>query len=78
MLRAIGAAVVTRSRQTRRSLRGIMWVSFAHQRPPGHIMPDHACDGGAVFPALAPHDHLHINHDGDFLRFLQVRGLADA
>jgi len=25
-----------------RTTRGIMWVSFAHLRPPGHIMPDHA------------------------------------
>jgi hypothetical protein len=37
-----------------------MWVSFAHLRPSGHIMPDHAGDRGAVFLALAPHDHLHI------------------
>jgi hypothetical protein len=29
---------------------GIMWVIFDHLRPPGHIMPDHAGDRGAVFP----------------------------
>src|SRR5260370_37986956 len=43
------------------TLRGIMRVSFAHLRPSGHIMPDHAGDRGAVFLVLAPHDHLHIN-----------------
>jgi hypothetical protein len=43
-----------------RPLFGIMWVSFAHLRSPGHIMPDHAGDRGAVFLVLAPHDHLHI------------------
>jgi hypothetical protein len=28
----------------------IMWVIFDHLRPPGHIMPDHAGDRGAVLP----------------------------
>src|SRR5579864_7191682 len=35
--------------------RGIMWVTFGHLRPPGHTMPDHAGDRGAVFLVLAPH-----------------------
>jgi hypothetical protein len=36
---------------------GIMWVTFGHLRPSGHIVPDHAGDRGAVFLLLAPHDH---------------------
>ena len=40
---------------------GIMWVIFGHLRPPGHIMPDHAGDRGAVPSGPAPRDHLHIN-----------------
>jgi hypothetical protein len=44
------------------SVIGIMWVTFGHLRPPGHIMPDHAGDRGAVHSVLAPHDHLHIKH----------------
>jgi len=46
-----------------RPLIRIMWVIFDHLRPSGHIMPDHAGDRGAVLPVLAPHDHLHINHE---------------
>ena len=40
-----------------RPLIGIMWVTFGHLRPSGHIMPDHAGDRGAVFLVFAPHDH---------------------
>jgi hypothetical protein len=43
--------------------RGIMWVTFGHLRPSGHIMPDHAGDRGAVFLVLAPHDHPAIQHE---------------
>src|SRR5215469_3367347 len=32
-----------------RPVGGIMWVIFDHLRPPGHIMPDHGGDRGAVF-----------------------------
>src|SRR5580693_706782 len=35
-----------------RAVGGIMWVSFAHLRPSGHIMPDHAGDRGAVSLSL--------------------------
>jgi hypothetical protein len=47
----------------RRPLIGIMWVTFGHLRPAGHIMPDHAGDRGAVFMVLAPSITLLINHD---------------
>lgn len=46
-----------------RPLIGIMWVTFGHLRPSGHIMPDHAGDRGAVFLVLAPHDHLAYQAD---------------
>ena len=39
---------------------GIMWVTFGHLRPSGHIMPDHVGDRGTALLVLAPHDHLHI------------------
>src|ERR1039458_5884698 len=42
---------------------GIMWVTFGHLRPSGHIMPDHEGDRGAVLLVSAPHDRLHIKHD---------------
>ncbi len=48
---------------TCRALGGIMWVTFGHLRPSGHIMPDHASDRGAVFLVLAPHDHLAYQAD---------------
>ena len=35
-----GSAAYSGCRQ-QRATSGIMWVSFAHLRPPGHIMPDH-------------------------------------
>ena len=44
---------------------GIMWVTFGHLRPSGHIMPDHAGDRGAVFLVLAPHDHLAYQAESD-------------
>jgi len=47
---------------------GIMWVTFGHLRPSGHIMPDHAGDRGAVLLVLAPHDHLHIKQIRAFSR----------
>ncbi len=31
-----------------RPVGGIMWVTFGHLRPPGHIMPDHGGDRGAA------------------------------
>ena len=46
----------------------IMWVTFGHLRPSGHIMPDHAGDRGTAFSVMAPHDHLHIK---------QMRALAE-
>src|SRR5215469_12997594 len=49
-----------------------MWVTFGHLRLSGHIMPDHAGDRGAVFLALAPHDHLAYQADPD-----DVSGLSD-
>jgi len=51
---------------------GIMWVIFDHLRPPGHIMPDHAGDRGAMFLVLAPHDHLHIKHVRAFPRKVAI------
>jgi catechol 2,3-dioxygenase-like lactoylglutathione lyase family enzyme len=51
------------------ALLGIMWVTFGHLRPLGHIMPNHAGDRGAVFLVLVPHDHLHIKHEREPDRF---------
>ena len=39
----------------RRPVIGIMWVTFGHLRPSGHIMPDHQGDRGAALLVLAPH-----------------------
>jgi hypothetical protein len=50
---------------TSRAVCGIMWVTFGHLRPSGHIMPDHAGDRGAVFLVLAPHDHLASQAEAD-------------
>jgi hypothetical protein len=50
-------ALASPSRRSYRTRSGIMWVTFGHLRPSGHIMPDHAGDRGAVFLVLAPHDH---------------------
>ena len=52
----------------RRPLFGIMWVTFGHLRPSGHIMPDHADDRGAVFLTLAPHDHPAYQPESDVCR----------
>jgi len=52
---------------SQRPTRGIMWVTFGHLRPSGHIMPDHAGDRGAVLLDLAPHDHLHIKQKRIFV-----------
>jgi hypothetical protein len=45
--------------------RGLMWMTFGHLRPSGHIMPDHARDRGAVPVVLAPHGHRRIKHVGE-------------
>jgi hypothetical protein len=52
--------------RTTRTHSGIMWVTFGHLRPSGHIMPDHGGDRGAVLLVLAPHDHLHIKQERAF------------
>jgi hypothetical protein len=51
-----------------RTSHGIMWVTFGHLCPSGHIMPDHGCDRGAALLVLAPHDHLHIKQKRTMVR----------
>src|ERR1700735_4547307 len=52
-----GTDWLPRRLSTKRPVVGIMWVTFGHLRPSGHIMPDHGGDRGAVLLVLAPHDH---------------------